>query len=92
MYLFSNVRYFLEGEEIEYFENAGITTTIHNYLTKSRNYRGGSWFWVHHRATAAANATSESWRIRNVFINPKVDAGVWYGDGNKQIIKVFTYN
>jgi len=40
MHLFSNARYFLGCEVLEYFENAGIITTIHNYLTKSRNYSG----------------------------------------------------
>jgi len=35
MYLFSNFRYYLEGKQIEYFQNVGITTTIHNYLTKT---------------------------------------------------------
>ncbi len=44
MYLFSNVKYFLGTQQIEYFENAGVTTTIHNYLTKSRNYMGDNWF------------------------------------------------
>ena len=34
MHLFSILRYYLEGKQIEYFQNVGITTTIHNYLTK----------------------------------------------------------
>jgi len=33
--LFSNSKYELADTIIEYFENAGITTTVHNYLTKS---------------------------------------------------------
>ena len=34
MCLFSNFIYYLDGRQIEYFQNVGITTTIHNYLTK----------------------------------------------------------
>jgi len=40
MYLFSNMKYFLGTQQIEYFENAGVTTTIHNYLTTSKNTAG----------------------------------------------------
>jgi len=43
--LFSNFKYELADTIIEYFENAGITTTVHNYLTKSRTYQGLDWFW-----------------------------------------------
>jgi len=43
--LFSNFKYELADTIIEYFENAGITTTVHNYLTKSKSYQGLNWFW-----------------------------------------------
>jgi len=43
--LFSNFKYELADTIIEYFENAGITTTVHNYLTKSRTYQGLNWYW-----------------------------------------------
>jgi len=43
--LFSNFKYELADTIIEYFENAGITTTVHNYLTKSKTYQGLDWFW-----------------------------------------------
>jgi len=36
MCLFSNFIYYLDGRQIEYFQNVGITTTIHNYLTKKQ--------------------------------------------------------
>ena len=65
MYLFSNVKYFLGTLQIEYFENAGVTTSIHNYLTKSRIYMGDNWFWSPDRETAAANASNIAWRTRN---------------------------
>jgi len=42
--LFSNFKYEL-ADIIEYFENAGITTTVHNYLTKSKTYQGLDWMW-----------------------------------------------
>jgi len=43
--LFSNFKYELADTIIEYFENAGITTTVHNYLTKSKTYQGLDWYW-----------------------------------------------
>jgi len=43
--LISNFKYELADTIIEYFENAGITTTVHNYLTKSKTYQGLDWFW-----------------------------------------------
>jgi len=43
--LFSNFKYELADTIIEYFENAGVTTTVHNYLTKSKTYQGLDWFW-----------------------------------------------
>ena len=77
MYLFSNFKYYLEGKQIEYFQNVGITTTIHNYLTKSRNYAGGSWFWLPDRGTTAADALNGPWRTRNFYVNPQAAGGVW---------------
>jgi len=41
--LFSNFKYELADTIIEYFENAGVTTTVHNYLTKSRTHQGLNW-------------------------------------------------
>ena len=64
MHLFSILRYYLEGKQIEYFQNVGITITIHNYLTK-RNYARGSWFWLPDRGTTAADALNGPWRTRN---------------------------
>src|SRR5574338_472103 len=78
MYLFSQVRYFLGTQLIEYFQEAGVTTTIHNYLTKSRNYMGENWFWIPDRGTADANANNEAWRTRNILVNPQANNGVWY--------------
>jgi hypothetical protein len=46
MNLFRNFKYELGGQTVEYFESAGVATTIHNYLTKSNSYQGESWFWV----------------------------------------------
>ena len=91
MRLFSNARYILGGEVLEYFENAGITTTIHNYLSKSRNYSGDSWFWAPDRGTAAANATNKYWRIRNIFTNPQAAAGVWYFSAILPLNAIFSF-
>jgi len=45
--LFSNFKYELADTIIEYFENAGVTTTVHSYLTKSGKYQGLDWMWLH---------------------------------------------
>jgi len=42
-------------------------------VTKSRNYAGGSWFWLPDRSTTAADAHNGPWRIRNLFVNPQAD-------------------
>jgi len=39
------MKYFLGTQQIEYFENAGVTTTIHNYLTTSKNTAGQINIW-----------------------------------------------
>ena len=67
--LFSTVRYYLGTQVIEYFENAGITTTIHNYLTKSRNYQGQGWFWLSDGIVSEAGDNNISWRQRQYMIN-----------------------
>ena len=61
MQLFSTARYYLGTQMIEYFENAGLTTTVHNYLTKSRTYQGDGWFWLPDRIVSVANANNHSW-------------------------------
>lgn len=91
MFLFSNAKYFLGTHQIEYFENAGITTTIHNYLTKSRNYMGDNWFWVPDRGSATADANNESWRIRNLLINPQAAGGVWNFSATLPLRDIFCF-
>ena len=91
MFLFSNVRYFLGGEEIEYFENAGVTTTIYNYLTQSGNYRGGNWFGIPDKGTAAANANNTAWRDRNLLTNPQADGGVWNFGATLPLSAIFSF-
>ena len=61
--LFTNARYFLGTQLIEYFENAGITTTIHNLLTKSKGYNGEGWFWF------PDADTDNGWRYRKYIMN-----------------------
>ena len=75
--LFSNAKYFLGTQQIEYFENVGITTLIHNYLTKSRNYQGGCWLWSPDQVDGTASANNTIWRDRNLIINPQAGGGVW---------------
>lgn len=77
MQLFSTARYSLNNQIIEYFENAGITTTMHNYLTKSKNYQGDGWFWVPDRIAGTADVNNISWRYRKLLINKGVDGQNW---------------
>ena len=91
MYLFSQVRYFLGTQQIEYFQEAGVTTTIHNYLTKSRNYMGYNWFWIPDRGTADANANNEAWRTRNILVNPQANNGVWYFSAILPLKNIFSF-
>ena len=86
MYLFSNVKYFLGGYQVEYFENAGITTTIHNYLTKSRDYMGDNWFWLPDKAL-----NNVAWRIRNVLVNPQAANGVWNFSATLPLKNIFSF-
>jgi len=72
MQLFTNVRYFLGTQLIEYYENVGITTTIHNLLTKSSNYNGDGWFWIPDKVVSAANVNNERWKYRKYIINAGV--------------------
>lgn len=75
--LFSTARYYLGTQIIEYFENAGITTTIHNYLTKSRKYQGAGWFWLPDKVSGEPNANNKSWRTRKLMINSGADGQNW---------------
>jgi hypothetical protein len=75
--LFSTVRYYLGTQVIEYFENAGISTTIHNYLTKSRNYQGQGWFWLPDSVVSDVGANNVSWRQRKYMINTQAANSNW---------------
>ena len=91
MQLFSNAKYFLGTQQIEYFENAGITTTIHNYLTKSRNFQGDNWFWLPDKISTDADVTNESWRTRNLLTNPQVNYGVWTFSATVPLKAIFNF-
>ena len=91
MYLFSQARYFLGTQQIEYFQEAGVTTTIHNYLTKTRNYMGENWFWIPDRGTADAVASNEAWRTRNILVNPQVANGVWNFSATLPLKSIFSF-
>jgi len=59
MYMFKTCKYFLGNQQIEYFEDAGITTTIHNLLTRSKNFQGLHLMWYpdNHNGEAAITNT-----------------------------------
>jgi len=74
--LFSNFKYELADTIIEYFENAGITTTAHNYLTKSKTYQGLNWYWKPDEITYLPSTKNIGFLTRNALI---YDAGnSWY--------------
>jgi len=73
--LFSNFKYELADTIIEYFENAGITTTVHNYLTKSRTHQGLNWMWKPDEMSAEATTNNIAFLTRNVLTYSA--AGAW---------------
>jgi len=63
--LFTNFKYELADTMIEYFENAGITTTVLNYLTKSRTHQGLNWMWKPDELSADSTANNVAFATRN---------------------------
>jgi len=47
-----------------------ITTTVHNYLTKSRTYQGLDWMWKPDEVDAAADTSNTPFLHRNLLISP----------------------
>jgi len=74
--LFSNYKYELADTIIEYFENAGVTTTVHNYLTKSRTCQGLNWFRKPDEISYTAITQNSGFMYRNAMIYSA--AGGWY--------------
>jgi len=67
----------LADTTIEYFENAGITTTVYNYFTKSAKYKGLDWVWLPDTLDETASTTNISFLTRNT-LTYAAAAGVWY--------------
>jgi len=63
--LFSNFKYELADAIIEYFENAGLTTTVHNYLTKSKTHQELYWFWRPDEVAPDATTNNTAFFNRN---------------------------
>jgi len=63
--LCSNFKYEVADTIIEYFENAGLTTTVHNYLTKSRTFQGLNWYWKPDDITYTLTAQNTGFMYRN---------------------------
>ncbi len=70
MFLFSNCKYFLGGQQIEYFDSAGVTTTIHNLLTRSKTYQGLEWMWQPDSFINEASNSNSGWAKRHIYLNP----------------------
>lgn len=91
LYLFSNAKYHLGTQQIEYFENVGISTTIHNYLTRTKNYQGDNWFWLPDSLTTTADANNTAWRLRNLLVNPQAANGVWNFSATIPLSSIFNF-
>jgi len=76
--VFSNFKHELADTIIEYFENAGLTTTVHIYLTKSRTYQGLNWMWKPDELASAADIHNTFLFTRNYIINSQNTANSWY--------------
>jgi len=74
---FSNFKYELADTIIEYFDNAGVTTTVHNYLTQSAKYQGLAWMWLPDTLDGTASTNNISFLTRN-YSTYVAAAGTWY--------------
>ena len=91
LFLFSNAKHHLGTQQIEYFENVGISTTIHNYLTRSKKYQGDNWFWLPDTLTTTADANNTAWRLRNLLVNPQAANGVWNFSATIPLSSIFNF-
>ena len=55
---------------IEYFQWAGQTTTMHNYLTKNKAYSGLMWMWQPDRYSDQPVLKNEGFAFRNLALRP----------------------
>jgi len=79
--LFSNFKYELADTIIEYFENAGVTTIVHNYLTKSRTYQGLDWMWKPDEFSPTAGTNNIAFLTRKYAITPTDPITTWNFSG-----------
>jgi hypothetical protein len=70
MFMFDNVKYYLGSQLIEYFQYAGVTTTLHNYLTKSRTYSGLDWMWYPDEYIDQPILKNRGFGFRNLALRP----------------------
>ena len=58
MQMFDTVRYYLGGQQVEYFQNCGITTTIHNLLTRPKDFQALDMMWYPDEKSATSDLTN----------------------------------
>ena len=68
MYMFDTAKYFLGNQQIEYFQNCGVTTTMHNLLTKSSSYQGLQMMWYPDEHNGEARNTNTGFAIRRDYL------------------------
>ena len=55
---------YLDGKQIEYFEKCGITTTIHNILTRPKDFQALEMMWYPDEKSALSDFTNHGYAKR----------------------------
>src|SRR5271165_2238201 len=63
MQMFDTVRYYLGGQQVEYFQNCGITTTIHNLLTRPKDFQALDMMWYPDEKSATSDLTNYGYEV-----------------------------
>jgi hypothetical protein len=74
MYMFDGAKYFLGNQQIEYFQNCGIATTMHNLLTKSKSFQGLHNMWYPDEYTGLATCTNIGYAMRRNYLRNAADS------------------
>ena len=64
MQMFDTVKYLVGGKQIEYFEKCGITTTMHNILTRPKDFQALEMMWYPDEKSALSDLTNPGYAKR----------------------------
>ena len=68
MQMFDTVKYFLGTQQVEYFQNCGITTIIRNLLTRERDFQALEKMWQPDDGSINADLSNSGYAKRWHFI------------------------